>query len=345
MKKKKRKKPVKMKRNRINQILIVAFFGLFFFSCGKTGSEEGKSALYSGNNVVETGELVAVNSQAFILPKYGRYWHEMRIIGLLDHGEIVSAGDSIIQLDPSDVKKSIVDWETNLETQLANLEKLTVDHQNQRNEMDSRMRSELASFDLKKIELEASRFEAERFRRIKELEFRQAEITLEKEKRRVELNEIIAKNEYRIQEIRVEQIRTRIKNAYEILPQLTIRTPIPGVFQIGRNRRNRTMLKIGDEVYPGNTMASVPELKWMKVNTFINENDFLKLKLGQKVAVRLDAMPKLVFDGEIAHIGKLCRTRDWESKEKGFDVEVNILAPDERLKPGMTVSCEFLQEN
>ena len=25
-----------------------------------------------------------------------------------------------------------------------------------------------------------------------------------------------------------------------------------------------------------------------------------------------------------------------------FDVEVEILKPDERLKPGMTVSCEFL---
>jgi hypothetical protein len=89
-------------------------------------------------------------------------------------------------------------------------------------------------------------------------------------------------------------------------------------------------------------MGNVPELKWMKVTTFINENDFLKLQVGQKVNVRLDALPELMFKGEIAYIGRLCRLREQNSKQKGFDVEVKILEPDERLKPGMTVSCEFL---
>jgi HlyD family secretion protein len=31
------------------------------------------------------------------------------------------------------------------------------------------------------------------------------------------------------------------------------------------------------------------------------------------------------------------------SRQKVFDVEVNVLKSDARLKPGMTVSCEFIQ--
>ena len=58
--------------------------------------------------------------------------------------------------------------------------------------------------------------------------------------------------------------------------------------------------------------------------------------------VRLDALPKVAFDGKVTYIGKLCRQKERNSRQKVFDVEVEILKPDERLKPGMTVSCEFL---
>ena len=80
----------------------------------------------------------------------------------------------------------------------------------------------------------------------------------------------------------------------------------------------------------------------MKVNTTISENDFMKIAVGQKVTVRLDALPKVEFEGEIMYVGKLCRLKENKSKQKVFDVEVKILKSDERLKPGMTVSCEYL---
>ena len=319
---------------------VVALFSMI--ACSGIGKEK-KVTPIRANSIVETGEIAAVNSMAFTLPRYGRHFYEMKVIGILEHGAILNAGDSILQLDPTDVKKFIVDREANLEGQVASFEMLKVNQENRMNEQESRMKNEIASFNLKKIELEASRFEPEKFRRIKELEFKQAEIRLEKEKKKLALNRVIGENDYRIQEIRVNQTKADIKNAYDILPQLTIRTPISGVFQIADNRRTNNLLKVGDQIYPGANMASVPELKWMKVNTQINETDFLKIKLGQKVLVRLDAMPSVVFDGEVAYMGRLCYLKNNKSKEKIFDVEVKILKIDERLKPGMTVSCEYLQ--
>jgi len=135
-----------------------------------------------------------------------------------------------------------------------------------------------------------------------------------------------------------------VKTAYEILPQLTIRTPITGIFQIAYNRRTREVVKVGDELYQSSPIASVPDLTWMKVLTTVNELDFTRLQEGQEVKVRLDAMPELVFVGKVSYVGKLCRKFDDKSKQKVFDVEVNLLKPDERLKPGMTVSCEFITD-
>ncbi len=339
-------KDIKAQSIYLLSVLLFLCFLMALASCSSFDSNEAEGIKdKNGQTIIETGELAAVNSKVFVLPRYGQYWYEMRIIGILEHGAIVGAGDSIIQLDPTDIKKFIIDRESNLETQKATLEKMYVNQANSRNDADSRIKNEKATFNLKKIELEASRFESERIRQIKELEFKQAEITLAKELRKLELDKIIQENDLKIQEIRVQQIETEITNAYNIIPQLTVRTPISGVFQIAHNWRTNALVKVGDNIYTGNNLANVPELKWMKVNTCINENDFLKIRPKQKVCVRLDALPKVEFDGEITYIGKLCHLKDPKSRQKVFDVEVNILKPDDRLKPGMTVSCEFLESN
>jgi len=331
-----------MKNKIIYGLIVIFSFPVIFSSCHKKYKAEGNEKTNArGKTIMETGELDAVNSKAFVLPRMG-YWNEMRVVGLLEHGSIVHPGDSIIQLDPTDIKKYIVDRETALQTQLANLEKLQVDQDNMINALVSDYKTEQATYNLAKVALDASRFESERYKKIKELEFEQEKISLARAEKKIELNKIVNYNDLKIQEIVVNQYKRQITNAYDIIKQLTIRTPYGGVFQISWNRRTRTLIKIGDNIYAGNTMAKVPELARMKVNTFINENDFLKIYPGQKVSVRLDALPAVGFAGEITYIGKLCYFKENNSRQKVFDVEVTILNPDQRLKPGMTVSCEYL---
>ena len=175
-------------------VLIFAYTGCD----GSLDFRGGRGKDDQGKRIVETGELVAVNSNAFVIPRYGRHWGEMKIIGLLDHGAVVSKGDSVAQFDPSDINRYILDRESDLENQLASLEKMYVEQDNRRQESESRIQSELASYDLKKIEVEASRFETERVQQIKKLEFEQATINLEKEKRIFELSKTINENNLKI---------------------------------------------------------------------------------------------------------------------------------------------------
>jgi HlyD family secretion protein len=323
---------------------IIAFAALLAVSsCSKIADNEATlSADNKGNRIVETGELAAIDSRSFVLQRYGRHWYQMKVIGLLKHGTVVKAGDSIIQLDPTEIKKYIIDRESELETQMATFEKIKVDQSNRRSDLESNMKNEIATFNLRKLELESSRFESDRIKKIKQLEFEQAKITFEKVKRVYELNKIRESSDLKIQRIRVERLKDELKSAYDLLPTLTIRTPISGIFQVAYNRRTNSMVKVGDDLYQGTNMGNVPDLTWMKVNTTVSENDFLKIKNGLKVIVRLDALPKVSFDAEVIYISKLCRLKDEKSKQKVFDVEVKILKPDERLKPGMTVNCEFI---
>lgn len=329
-----------MKKRHIVKLIIFSTVSIMLLSCaGKIDNQENVDK--SGKRIVETGELAAIESRAFVMPRFARMWFNLKIIGILKHGSVVKAGDSIIQIDPADVKKMIIDRQSQLETQLAAIEKLKVDQNNREQELNSQLKSETASFNLRKLELEASRFESDRIRKIKQLEFSQAKIDFAKVQRQIKSNKIIRANDMKIQILRANQLKTELNDAKAILPKLTIRTPISGIFQIGTNWRTGDLIKIGDEVYPGNNMGNVPDLTWMKVNTFIGERDFMKIHKGQKVIVRLDALPKVKFEGEVSYIGRLCHLKDDKSKQKVFDVEVRMLKSDERLKPGMTVSCEY----
>lgn len=291
---------------------------------------------------VETGELAAINTWTYVMPRFGRYWYEMKVIGLLEHGAEVQPGDSIIQLDPANVNRMILDLEQNLETQEANLEKMLVNQKNSLQEMESSLKSEEANFSLRKLSFESSRFESERIRTIRELEFKQAQIQYANTQQRMQANRVIAENNLKIQQIKVRQIRDDIRDAKAVIPGLTIRTPIPGIFQIARNRRSRALIKVGDEVYRGNNVGLVPDLTWMKVYTFVDETDIFKIKEGQQVNVRLDAMPNVIFPAEISLVGRLCHPKEGDTKQKVFDVEVRLLVSEPRLKPGMTVSNEFI---
>lgn len=325
----------------MRDIPLYMILAMFLVACEGGILSGGNASSTEQRNIVETGELSAVRTKAFVLPQFGRFG-SFRIIGLAEHGKVIHEGDSVIQLDPANVTKHIVDRETALESQLASLETMLVNQENRDSQAESTIKTELATYELRRLSYEAAQYESERTKRIKELEFQQATIQLNLAKRRLELNAIINENDLKIQQIRVEQIKKEIQEAYDIIPQLTIRSTIPGIFQINRKHRSDQLLKIGDEVWRGNTMASVPDLTWMKVETQINENDFLRIHEGDKVLVRLDALPDVAFEGYISSIGLFCHAKDKDKpRQKVFDVEVRLRVTDERLKPGMTVSCEF----
>ena len=309
---------------------------------GKNSDGEGEGS-GARTPLVETGELVAVRSKALLTPNLRR-WGNLRVTWVEEHGKEVMAGDSVILLDPTDITKYILERETQLESEQASLDKMLINQANRDSETESTIRSDEATYELRKLELESSRFESERTRKIKELEFEQATIALRISRRRLEINQIVNENDIKIQQIRVEQIKKDIQMAWEAVPMLTIRTPIDGILQLDR-RRGGQLIKVGDEVWRGNRMAMVPDLKQMKVRTFVNENDFLRVRKGQKVIVRLDALPEVPFEAEVSNMGLFCHPRDYNNpRQKGFDVELKLLVSDERLKTGMTVSCEFLED-
>jgi HlyD family secretion protein len=293
-------------------------------------------------SVTEAGELDAIKASYIMMPRIAyQYGYQFKIIGMADHGKIVLKGDSVVKLDPSSVFKYIIEREDMLDNELASAKKQAVQSENNIQELSAQLKNEQSAFDLKKLEVESSKFDTEVMKKIKELEFQQATIRLDKVKRNLAFKPILDNYDREIQSIKVIQRQTELTNAKETLKQFLLIAPLDGTFQIASNRNytNPQPWKIGDSPYTGYIIASIPDISRMKAKTYINEAEISKVKKGMNVIVRLDALPSVPFNGTIKDISKICFSRE---REKVFNVTVEINETDLRLKPGMTVSCQYL---
>jgi multidrug efflux pump subunit AcrA (membrane-fusion protein) len=291
-------------------------------------------------SVIETGELQAVYASFLSMPRINYiYGYNFKIIGLAEHGKDVHKGEQVIIVDPSSVQKFIIERSESLENEIASTNKLKAQITNNLQELKAQLRNEQASFDIKKLEVERSGFESDGIRKVIELEFRQAEIRLLKLKRNLELRPKLDSLDFRIQQIKVIQRENDLKAAQNDLAKLIVKSPLDGVFVVEENWRTGQTIKVGDEVYLGAPVARIPDIRTMKVKGFIMENDISKIKPGLDVIIRLDALPSVPFHGKLNSISKVCIERDGK---KVFLTEVLITESDLRLKPGMTVSCEYI---
>lgn len=88
----------------------------------------------------------------------------------------------------------------------------------------------------------------------------------------------------------------------------------------------------------GTTLMIVANLSKMQIRAGVNEVDVGRIRFGQDVVIDVDAYPNVKYNGLITHIAPAARD---EQGVKIFDVEIDILDSDERLRPGMTANIEI----
>ena len=331
----------KILKNKLSPCLVLSMLFIFQLACNR--NREGNNTVMKGpfrQSVIETGELQAVNASYISMPRINYiYGYNYKIIGLAEHGKKVQKGDPVIKVDPASVQKYIIERNESLENEQAALNKLKAQVVNNLQDLKAQLKTEQSSYDIKKLQVEKSGFESAGIKRIIELEFHQAEIRLNKIRRKLLLQPKLDSLDILIQKIKIIQKENELKAAQETLGKLIVTSPQDGIFVVDENRRTGQIIKVGDEVYLGYPVARIPDIRTMKVKGFVMENDISRIKPGLDVIIRLDALPLVPFHGKITSVGRVCVDRD---SKKVFRTEVLISESDLRLKPGMTVSCEYI---
>ena len=325
---------------RIPHLFLLILF-IITISCNRNqGSKYSVMKGHFRQSVIETGELQAVNASFLSMPRINYiYGYNFKIIGLAEYGKNVHKGETVVTVDPSAVQKFIIEKNEALENEIAARNKLQAQITNNLQDLRAQLRNEQASYDIKKLQKEKSGFESVGIRKVIALEFRQSEIKLNKIKRSLELRPRLDSLDLRIQQIKVAQKENELIAAQADLAKMVVISPLDGIFVVEENWRTGQTIRVGDDVYLGAPVARIPDIRTMKVKGFIMENDISTIKPDINVIVRLDALPAVPFHGRVSSLSKVCTDRD---EKKVFRTEVLISESDLRLKPGMTVSCEYI---
>ncbi|HSW50985.1 MAG TPA: HlyD family efflux transporter periplasmic adaptor subunit, partial [Bryobacteraceae bacterium] len=103
----------------------------------------------------------------------------------------------------------------------------------------------------------------------------------------------------------------------------------------------------GDTVWTGAPIVEMPDLSSMRAELKLDEVDRGKIRLGQAVKVRVDAIPDKEFDAVLDWISPIAALafRGQRDADKQFPVYATLKSVDPRLRPGMSASVDIVIES
>ncbi len=99
------------------------------------------------------------------------------------------------------------------------------------------------------------------------------------------------------------------------------------------------------EVGASNGILRIDDLSHLFIEANVPEVDVVKLKVGQETKIRNASGDSRSYRGMIKHISLAAlESKDWNRSRVEFPVKIEILDPDEKLKPGMSTLVEVVTQ-
>jgi len=325
--------------------LNILFLAVALISCGTKNDTDVETCKVRNGifyiDLVEEGEIKATSAINISSPPID-YRFQLKITQIIEDGEKVEIGDTVIMFDPSEVEKAILDAEAELEIAKAEMEKMKAQHESKIEELRSNIEISELSHRISEIRLEQATFDSEVTRKEIGLNLEKAKIALSKARDEIVNQRKIHQEEIKQSVLKISQLRANLGEAQKTLKMLTLVTPAPGIAIIRKNWLTDNKWQVGDQTWTGNPIIDLPDLDEMKVLAEISEVDISKVRLGLEAEIRLDAFSDTVYTGKVISIANLAQFKDRDSKIKIFPVEVLIDGSSDKFLPGMTVSCRII---
>ena len=321
---------------------------IFFFSCAEKKEQAGEVAIGEVKQgtlyleIYEEGEIEAINSTNILTPNISWRFGNLKITQMVKDGAEVKEGDTLIVFDPSEVNREVIDAESRLEMNLAELEKMEAQHESDLEELRADYEVTRISHEISKIRFESAVHEADIRRKEIQLNLEKASIALARAKEQIDNRIKIQKEEMKQRQLSISQDRIRLSEANETLTKLFLISPTPGIAIINRNWSSGNKFQIGDQTWSGFPLIQLPDLSALRAVVKINEVDIAKISSGLQVEIKPDAFSDSVYNGVVTSVANLAVNKDGSSKIKVFPIEIDIREQSEKLLPGLTVSCRII---
>lgn len=135
------------------------------------------------------------------------------------------------------------------------------------------------------------------------------------------------------------QAKSNLVMAKDNSKKAIIKSPLDGVI-------TSLTKETGERAVPGNfnnpeaTIMTIADLSTIQAELKVDETEIVSLSLGDYAEVEVDAIPDVVFEGEITEIGN-SPISSASQEAKDFKVVVTLKDPSDKLRPGMSCTSEI----
>jgi hypothetical protein len=100
--------------------------------------------------------------------------------------------------------------------------------------------------------------------------------------------------------------------------------------------------KVGDQAWPGATLAEIPDLKTLEMESKVEEIDRGRISVGNDVRIRMDALPELTIPAQLNELSSMTQVSfDWPPAYT-FRAYAKLADADGRLRPEMNGSMDVV---
>lgn len=143
---------------------------------------------------------------------------------------------------------------------------------------------------------------------------------------------------------RLKQAEANLTKASDQSRKSNIESPLDGVItQLKKEKGERAVP--GMMTNPEATIMTIADLSTIQAQLKVDETDIVNLSLGDSAQIKVDALPDVVFEGEVTEIGNSPIDSSSASQEaKDFKVIVTLKVPSPLLRPGMSCTGDIITE-
>jgi len=138
-----------------------------------------------------------------------------------------------------------------------------------------------------------------------------------------------------------DRARGRVLELQQSVERMTWRAPQDGIV-LHKTSWNDEKKKVGDQIWRGEIVLSIPDLSLMRADAMVDEADGGQVRAGQPVTLRLEARPDLDFRGHVRAVAQTVRRKSWRVPAKVFKVDVELEGSDAAImRPAMRFRGEI----
>ena len=287
-----------------------------------------------------TGELEAVRSDKLIVPRIPNWQTTIRWMEA--EGAVVKAGQRVVELDTSSFAADFKEKQLNVEVLGGELAQAEAERDAQRNEKEFQAAQRRIALDKAKVNAEIpAEFLRGKEWQENQLNQRRAETALEKATEDLDSSIEAAEENVLQKRIALDKARRELAASEQALQGMVLAAPRDGIFVVGEHPWEGRKLQIGDSVWVGLAVGSLPDLREMRVAAKLSDVDDGRVVPGLPAVCTLDAFPEKTYPGRIKEVMPVAQEQARRSLRRAYDVRVELEGADvDRMRPGMSVKVE-----